>query len=399
MPVRLKLLLPGALILGAAVVIALWPMTDLQWRSAWLLAGAVAVLACQWLLNERWVVRALGAVQAALAGHPGSAPPGSEWREVVDRVACLHAASARDGSTLQQAIAHAREVEAALQGSEQRYLLAVRGAGDGLWEWDLDSGRVKLSPRWKALAGMAEAGDSIALERWRERLHPEDRRETLDALEAHLRGLSDRFEHAHRLRHDDGQYRWVLSRATALRRANGRAHRVVGIDTDVTRLKRVESLIEAIAEGTAGCTGEDFFKALVRNFARALHVDFAFITECTNRPATRTRALAAWRGDGFTEGFEYALSGTPCEHVILEDRVVFHPQGVGSLYPCERDYESYLGVPIRARDGRVLGHLAFLHRAAMPEDMLVDSVFRIFTARAGAEMELTRALQRLGATA
>ena len=399
MPVRLKLFLPSVLILGAAVGLALSPITSPQWRPAWLIAGAVGLLACQWLLNERWVVRALRAVQAALAGRTGTAACGPEWRDLVNRVAGLHAASARDESTLQHAIAHAREVEAALVGSEQRYLLAVRGAWDGLWEWDLGNSRVALSPRWKDLAGVAEAGDSITIEAWRERLHPEDRRETLDALEAHLRGLSDRFEHAHRLQHGDGQYRWVLSRATALRRASGRAYRVVGLDTDVTRLKRVESLIEAIAEGTAGCTGEDFFKALVRNFARAMHVDFAFITECANRPPTRTRTLASWRGDGFTDGFEYDLAGTPCERVICEGQVVFHQEGVGGLYPRERGYESYLGLPIRSRDGTVLGHLAFLHHDAMPDDMLVDSVFRIFTARADVEMELTQTLERLNAPA
>lgn len=57
------------------------------------------------------------------------------------------------------------------------------------------------------------------------------------------------------------------------------------------------------------------------------------------------------------------------------------------------------GLPIFARDGGVIGHLAFLHPEPMPEDVLLESVYRIVTARAGAEIELTQALQRLAPAA
>jgi PAS domain S-box-containing protein len=285
----------------------------------------------------------------------------------------------------------------ALRVCEQRYALAVRGAHDGLWEWDLSGDRMSVSPRWQHLFGLQGEGDSMRLAQWRERLHPADRQAAVQALQQHLDGHTERYEHPHRMLHADGRYRWVLSRGTAVRRASGSPYRVVGLDTDITRIKRVEGIVEAIADGTASQSGERFFRALVMHFAQALHVDCAFITECTDRPPTRARTLAYWRCGAFDADFEYELAGTPCETVIAEGRTRFYPQGLAAMFPCEENQEGYLGLPIFARDGFVIGHLAFVHGERLHDDMLLESVYRIFTARAGVEIELGRALRQLEA--
>jgi hypothetical protein len=70
-------------------------------------------------------------------------------------------------------------------------------------------------------------------------------------------------------------------------------------------------VLDAVAEGTSGAFGDEFFRAMVRHFARALEVDRAFITECADHPVTRVRTLAVWSrqaGDG--ANFEYDLAGT-----------------------------------------------------------------------------------------
>jgi GAF domain-containing protein len=111
---------------------------------------------------------------------------------------------------------------------------------------------------------------------------------------------------------------------------------------------------------------------------------------------TRVRTLAVWSrqaGDG--ANFEYDLAGTPCAEVVGEGRVCFHRSGVSSLFPRERGVESFLGLPILASDGRMLGHLAFFDSRPRGDDMLVDSIFRIFVARAAAEIERIQALARL----
>jgi PAS domain S-box-containing protein len=396
MHMHLKLILPSLLILSAAATSALWPASDHRAAlpSALALAAAVVLLA-QGLASERWVHGALRAIRAALAGEPPPPVHSGEWRDVVDRIAGLQAATQEEQTARRQAADHSRRIEEALQASEERYVQAVRGAQDGLWECDLGARCMLLSPRWRHMLGLPDEAQTLSLDAWRDRLHPEDRHGAVNALDEHLASRTDRFEHVHRLLHSDGRYRWVLSRGTALRRASGTAYRVVGMDTDITKPKRVEAIVDAIAKGTAGQSGEPFFHALVQHFARALHVQCAFITECLACPATRVRTLAFWHGSGFEENFEYDLAGTPCEEVMREGRTVFHPQGLAQQFPCEVGHESYLGLPIIARDGLVIGHLAFLDHRPMPGDIIIETVYRIFTARAAVEIELGRALQRL----
>lgn len=295
--------------------------------------------------------------------------------------------------------------EAELRASEQRVVGALRGSQDGLWEWDLGSDRVALSPRWKSMLGFGadELGDDLAS--WRARVHPDDRETFEQALQAQRAPTtaadggegSARFDLELRLLHRDGGVRWVLSRGVAIRRASGAAYRIVGMDTDITRLKRVLHVLDAVAAGTAGAFGADFFAAMVQHFARALGVDRAFITECADVPTTRVRMLAHWQADGPREAVEYALAGTPCEAVVQGQEACFHRSGLAQAFPREAGWEAFLGLPIVASDGRLLGHLAFFHRRPLGDEMLVDSVYRIFLARAAAEMERLQVLARLKA--
>lgn len=297
---------------------------------------------------------------------------------------------------LERALERCRQAEAALRASEERFALAMRSASDGMWEWDLQNEEVVLSPRWKSMLGFADEELPSRLDAWRGRLHAEDRPRVAAALEAHLGGATPWYEQQVRLLHKDGRYRWLLSRGSALRHANGKAYRMVGLDTDITRVKRVETILDQMVEGTWGAHGEAFFRALVRHFAAALELPCAFVTECADRPPTRVRMLAFWSGDGFRDNAEYDLPGTPCADVIKEGRTCFYPSRLGHAFPREAEFESYLGIPIFSSEGQVIGHLAFLDTKEMREDVMVDSVFRIFAARAGAELERQWALARVG---
>lgn len=300
---------------------------------------------------------------------------------------------------LQQALSRAEaergEALAAVRAGEQRYELALRGSQDGLWEWDLPGDRMRLSPRWKSMLGYAEGELADSRSQWRACVEPQDLPALEQALQRHLDDPGCRFEGELRLKHKDGRPRWVLTRGVALRHASGTPYRMVGLDTDVTRVKRVETILDAVARGTADAFGEAFFRALVRHFARALEVDCAFITECADQPATRLRTLAFWSGDGYRDNFEYGLPGTPCEQVVGGGRTCFIRSEVQRLFPREAGFEAYLGVPILAQGGQVLGHLAFLDRQPRGEELLLDSVYRIFTARAALELELRMLQQRV----
>lgn len=156
--------------------------------------------------------------------------------------------------------------------------------------------------------------------------------------------------------------------------------------------------LRQILEGTANETGESFFPALVENLANALGTYGAWVTIWHGEK--RLRAVAFWLGDRFVPDFEYDLAGTPCEPVFREGRLVHIQDRVVELYPDDRDLGavgavSYMGVPLLDVDGKILGHLAVLDTRPMPRETRLVTLFRIFAARAAAELQRLRAEQRL----
>ena len=155
------------------------------------------------------------------------------------------------------------------------------------------------------------------------------------------------------------------------------------------------AVLRRILEGTATETGSGFFAALVRNLAEALNTHGAWVTEYLPE-SRRLRALAFWMGDQWLDHYEHDITGTPCEEVIEKARLVHFPDNILALYPEEEDLRSvgavsYMGVPLLDIDGSVLGHLAVLDTKPLPEQAQCVAVFRIFAARAAAEMQRLRA--------
>lgn len=135
-----------------------------------------------------------------------------------------------------------RRAEAALKESQERYELAARGTNDGLWDWDLRSGRLYLSERWKEMLGYGPAELSESPEEWLGRIHPDEQAGVRQALEAHWRGEIAEFEVEHRLAHADGTWRWMLCRGLAVRDAQGEPVRMAGSLTDITESKCTDPL-------------------------------------------------------------------------------------------------------------------------------------------------------------
>jgi diguanylate cyclase (GGDEF)-like protein/PAS domain S-box-containing protein len=130
-----------------------------------------------------------------------------------------------------------KQAQEALKESEERYALAARGANDGLWDWNLMTGAVYFSPRWKAMLGFGEREIDDRLEEWLGRVHDADRERVKEEIAAHQRGLTPHFESEHRLLHKDGSFRWMLSRGLAVHDPTGKASRMAGSQTDITERK------------------------------------------------------------------------------------------------------------------------------------------------------------------
>ena len=124
---------------------------------------------------------------------------------------------------IRYAITHQRKLQR-LAASEERHALALRGANDGLWDWDVEADRVFYSPRWKSMLGYRELEVGEMRGEWLGRVHADDRSALTQALDAYLGGASaETFEFEHRMQHRDGSYRWMLARGIAVRDERGRA--------------------------------------------------------------------------------------------------------------------------------------------------------------------------------
>ena len=134
---------------------------------------------------------------------------------------------------------HAQEQ---LKESEERYALAARGANDGLWDWNLVTNVIYFSPRWKAMLGCREEEIVDKPDEWFDRIHEGDRERVKEEIAAHQKGLTPHFESEHRVLHKDGTYRWILSRALAVRDQSGKPVRMAGSQTDITEGKVLDPL-------------------------------------------------------------------------------------------------------------------------------------------------------------
>jgi diguanylate cyclase (GGDEF)-like protein/PAS domain S-box-containing protein len=152
-----------------------------------------------------------------------------------------------DADILVRSIRYAVErgrIEEALRVSEERYALAVTGANDGVWDWNLTSGEVYFSERWREILGWDSDAEGHTSDDWLSRLHPSDRKAVERAIRDHLDDRSDYLEIEHRLQIKDGSYRWFLARGVAVRGEDGAATRMAGSLTDIHRRKLTEEQLE-----------------------------------------------------------------------------------------------------------------------------------------------------------
>ena len=157
----------------------------------------------------------------------------------------------------------------------------------------------------------------------------------------------------------------------------------------------VDAALRTILEGTATETGEQFFKALVKNLATALNTHGAWVTEFFPE-SRRLKALAFWMGEQWLDDWEMIVDGTPCERVIDQRCLIHIPDNLLNIYWDDPDVKavgaaSYMGMPLLDLDNKILGHLAVLDKRPMPPEPRTQALFQIFAARAAAELRRLRA--------
>jgi PAS domain S-box-containing protein len=139
-------------------------------------------------------------------------------------------------AALWRQLGRAERGERALRASEERYALAMEGANEGHWDWNLETDDLFLSSNFKILEGQGD--DQLATTRaaWYAKvlIHPDDRARLDAATNDHLEGRTQGFECEYRVEHRNGDWHWLLARGRCLRDAAGKPYRFVGSAIDVT---------------------------------------------------------------------------------------------------------------------------------------------------------------------
>lgn len=261
----------------------------------------------------------------------------------------------------QRMVRRGEEAEAALHLSQERFNLAVSGSNDGLWDWNVDTGDVYYSPRFKQLLGLRDSEMENHVSALMGRLHPEDKEATAQAFKEHFQRAVP-FDIEMRLVTKAGEYRWFRSRGQSVRNPEGRAVRMAGAITDVTdrRLAAAELFAEKErAQVTLASIGDGVITTDTEG--RVQYVN-PVAEGLTGWVAASAHGLPLQTIVRMIDETNRSLAPSPIEMVIREGRNVEMAATVlllrndGSEIPIVQS-----AAPIRARSGEIIGVVLVLH--------------------------------------
>jgi len=162
------------------------------------------------------------------------------------------------------------QVATIVKTATERLELILRASQDGFWDWNMITGDIYFSPRWKEMLGYADWELPNELASWEKVIFEEDRIAALKLIEDYNRGQVSRFQAVQRFHHKNGSTVYILSRAIHQKDTTGGVIRMVGTHTDITDRKQAEAtlqaeysfktqLIERMGEGVCVCHSVDTY--------------------------------------------------------------------------------------------------------------------------------------------
>lgn len=187
-------------------------------------------------------------------------------------------------------ITERKQIEEQLRVSEERWKLALEAAGDGVWDWNVQTGEVIFSGQFEQLLGFSDSEYGRHMEDWTSRIHPDDKPRVMSDLQAHLSGKTARFFNQHRGQCKDGSWKWVLSRGAIVgRNEDGKALRMIGTHVDITARKKTEDAL-----------------AVATQFQQAVFDSLSAHIAVLDRQGNIVQTNAAWRKYGVDHGYSDA---------------------------------------------------------------------------------------------
>jgi len=332
------------------------------------------------------------------------------WRELWPAltVFALLAATAL-GVTFRNRLRRDRRSAAQLRESEERWKFALDGAGDGVWDVNLVSGRSLYSKRWKEILGYAEDEIGTTADEWSGRIHPDDLAQVLGHNQACLDNRADSFTSEFRMRAKDGRWIWVLDRGKVVERSNdGKALRMIGTHTDISVRKTADAREAArssvMTQIASGNPLSDILETIVRDVEA--RVDWRCSILLVDASGTRLLPGAA---PNLPESFNAAISGFQiganqgcCGTAAhTKSRVVTEDIRTDARWTSVQQVALGAGLrscwsePILSVDGAVLGTFAnYRDRPSVPSTAEIESIVDA-AQMASIAIERKRAIQAL----
>lgn len=155
------------------------------------------------------------------------------------------------------------EAQRQLEVSRDQLRLALDGADEGLWDWDVKEHRTYYSERWSRMLGFSPEEIGSSVDAWERLVHPDDRLTAIRKLDIHMEGKSEAYQAEYRMQSKDGGWRWIQARGKVVTRsADGSPVRVAGTHLDITEQKKLAgALAKARDEALAASRSKSAFLA------------------------------------------------------------------------------------------------------------------------------------------
>ena len=182
------------------------------------------------------------------------------YRWILDQGAVLEYDS--QGRPLRMTATHTditerKQVEQLLQESEQRLQFVLKGSQLGFWDWNLETNEVKRNERWTEMLGYRLDEIDFTVKQWIDFIHPDDQAIASQSIQDHIEGKTPLHRLEYRMRTKDGQYKWILDQAQAVKwDSSRRVIRMSGTHTDITERKQAEEAIKTYSEKLEALVGE-----------------------------------------------------------------------------------------------------------------------------------------------
>lgn len=239
----------------------------------------------------------------------------------------------------------------ALQESKARLDFVLEAVGEGTWEWNLQTNVVTYSAEWPKLLGCKAEDLTNSQQDWESRLHPDDRVRAYADMSRYLSGETHLYESEHRLRCQDGTYKWILSRGQSIERdQQGHPVRFIGLFRDISQRKANET---ALAELTATLQQ-------AQEVAHIGHWSFDLITEQISWSAEVFRIFGLNPNEPEPSFSEHLQQIHPDDREYFSQRVAKAASGQPQNFDCAivlADGETrYINsrIQLKSRDGQVL---------------------------------------------